>query len=174
MKVLKIIKSIILWILGIAFFGFALAMTILLLNFNDFGITEFGNTSLIMINDNIASETHKKGDLVLVDKKKLENIVIGEQLFAYSFDSKGVASVELGTVGQVYPNENAIAYENGATYSMQYVIGAATKSYENIGTYLSIIESKWGFLFLVLVPGFLIFIYEVYALIVEIKYGAEE
>ena len=35
-------------------------------------------------------------------------------------------------------------------------------------------ESKWGFLFIVLVPCFLIFIYEVYALIIEIKYGAEE
>ena len=48
------------------------------------------------------------------------------------------------------------------------------KQYDKIGGYLSIIESKWGFLFIVLIPVFLIFIFEVYSLIIEIKYGAEE
>ena len=57
---------------------------------------------------------------------------------------------------------------------MQFVAGTGEKVYNDIGFYLSIIESRWGFLFLVLVPCFLFFIYEIYALIVEIKYGAEE
>ena len=57
---------------------------------------------------------------------------------------------------------------------MEFVAGVGTKSYEKIGTALSVIESQWGFLFIVLVPCFLIFIYEVYSLIVEIKYGGEE
>ena len=57
---------------------------------------------------------------------------------------------------------------------MEFVAGVGTESYEHLGTALSIIESQWGFLFIVLVPCFLIFIYEVYSLIVEIKYGAEE
>ena len=48
------------------------------------------------------------------------------------------------------------------------------KKYEKIGTFLSVVESKWGFLFIVLVPSFLIFIYEVYSLIIEIKYGKDE
>ena len=42
-----------------------------------------------------------------------------------------------------------------------------------VGSVLSLLQSKWGFLFTVLVPCFLIFIYEVYSLIIEIKYGAE-
>src|SRR5574344_787048 len=174
MKVLKIIKNIILGILGIAFFLFAISMTILLLNYNDYGVTQFGDTSLILIKDSLATEEFQKGDLVLVKTKKLEDIKIGDSVFAYSINRKGAATGELGRIGNTYADEKAVAYENGATYSMEFVIGEATKVYPNIGTYLSIIESKWGFLFIILVPGFLIFIYEVYALIVEIKYGDED
>ena len=77
-------------------------------------------------------------------------------------------------LGEVHEEEQAITYENGSNYSMDFVIGSAEKTYEKVGNYLSVIESKWGFLFIVLVPSFLIFIYEVYNLIVEIKYGADE
>lgn len=174
MKVLNKIKSIILGILGVAFFAFALSMTVLLLNYNKYGVTQFGDTSLILMKDSIATDEFKKGDLVLVKTTKIENIQKGDSLFAYSVDSKGVASVSLGKVGEVYPEDDAVSYENGSTYSMEFVIGKADKVYNDIGGYLSILESKWGFLFIVLVPGFLIFIYEVYALIVEIKYGDEE
>ena len=57
---------------------------------------------------------------------------------------------------------------------MEFVAGRPQKVYEGLGIFLSVVESQWGFLFIVLVPCFLIFIYEVYALIVEIKYGDEE
>ena len=57
---------------------------------------------------------------------------------------------------------------------MEFVIGIANSKMDGIGTYLSIIESKWGFLFIVLVPSFLIFVYQIYALIIEIKFGSED
>ena len=69
--------------------------------------------------------------------------------------------IQIGKVGEVYVEDNAIAFENGETYSMEFVAGIGTKSYEGLGTALSIIESQWGFLFIVLVPCFLIFIYEI-------------
>ena len=86
----------------------------------------------------------------------------------------GSVSIEVGKVGQIYLEEDAVAFENGDIFSNQFVIGTADEVYNDIGTYLAIIESKWGFLFIVLVPCLLIFIYEVYALIVEIKYGTDE
>lgn len=174
MKVLEKIKSIILGILGVLFFCFALAMTILLLNYNDYGLTQFGSTTWVLINDNISSDSFKKGDLVLVESKKLADLKIDDEVFTYRVGAKGNVHVELGKVGQIYSEENAISYENGDTYAMDFVIGTADKVYNKIGTYLSIIESRWGFLFIVLVPCFLIFIYEIYALIVEVKYGTEE
>ena len=173
-KVIKKIKSFIGGILMCAFFVFALSMTILLLNYNKYGLTQFGNTTLVIINDEISSETFKKGDLVFVESKKLDAIELGDEIFVYRVNSNGSVSVELGKAGQIYPEEDAVAFENGDIFSTQFVIGTADKIYNDIGTYLSIIESKWGFLFIVLVPCLLIFIYEIYALIVEIKYGADE
>ena len=174
MKVLKMIKSVILGILLVVYFVFVIAMTILLLNFNDYGVTEFGDTSLIIINDEISNENYKKGDLVITKKQKLENLQVGEDLFTYKVDAKGNVNIDLGKIGNIYPEEEAVSFENGSTYSMDFIAGTPQEKHESIGTYLSIIESKWGFLFIVLVPSFLIFVYEVYTLIVEIKYGQEE
>lgn len=173
-KVLETIKKILIGIIGTAYFIFALIMTILLLNYNDYGVTQFGNKSLVIINDEIVSENYEKGDLVIVEGKKVDKIELGEEIFTYRIDSKGIPTINLGKVGEVYIDDDAIAFENGETYSMEFVAGVGTESYEHLGTALSIIESQWGFLFIVLVPCFLIFIYEVYSLIVEIKYGAEE
>ena len=174
MKVLKIIKSIFLGILMFVYFSFVIVMTVLLLNFNDYGVSEFGTTSMIIINDEISNDNYEKGDLVLVEKKKIDKFEIGEELFTYKLDSKGGVSIDLGRIGNIYEEEDAISFENGSNYSMEFIAGVPTKIYKDIGLYLSIIESKWGFLFIVLVPSFLIFVYELYSLIVEIKYGAEE
>lgn len=173
-KVLETIKKILIGIIGTAYFIFALIMTILLLNYNDYGVTQFGNKSLVIINDEIASENYEKGDLVIVEGKRVDKIELGEEIFTYRIDSRGIPSIQVGIVGDIYVEDDAIAFENGETYSMEFVAGVGTESYEHLGTALSIIESQWGFLFIVLVPCFLIFIYEVYSLIVEIKYGAEE
>lgn len=173
-KVLRIIKSIILGILLVAYFSFVIAMTVLLLNFNDYGVTEFGTKSLIIINDEISNDNYEKGDLVIVEKEKMEKLEVGQEIFTYKVDAKGHVSVDLGKIGNLYPEEDAISFENGSNYSMEFVAGIPEKKYEDIGLFLSVVESKWGFLFIVLIPSFLIFIYEVYTLIVEIKYGADE
>lgn len=173
-KVIKKIKSFIAGVLMLIFFIFAISMTMLLLNYNKFGLTQFGDTTFVIINDRISSETFKKGDLVLVKAQKLTDLEIGNEIFVYRVNSDGSVSIELGKVGEIYHEEDAVAFENGDIFSNQFVIGTADEIYNDIGTYLAIIESKWGFLFIVLVPCLLIFIYELYALIVEIKYGADE
>ena len=174
MKVLETIRKIVIGTLVTVYFIFALAMTTLLLNYNDFGITEFGDTSLILVDSSISNDKYEKGDLVLVERQRIKNIQVGDEVFTYHINSQGQVYIEIGTVGTVYEDDNAIKFENGETYSDEFIIGKATNTYENIGTFLSIVESKWGFLFIVLVPCFLIFIYELYSLIIEIKYGTEE
>lgn len=174
MKVLNIIKGIITGILLVVYFSFVIVMTVLLLNFNKYGVTEFGNKSFIIINDAISNDNYKKGELIIVQKDKLEKIETGKDVFAYKVENDGSVSIDLGKIGDIYPEENAISLENGSTYSMEFVAGSPIKKYEKIGTFLSIVESKWGFLFIVLVPSFLIFVYEVYSLIIEIKYGKDE
>ena len=173
-KVVEGIKSFVSFVLFIVYFVFALIMTILLLNFNDYGVSQFDNKSLILINEDISNELYKKGDLVIVEMPKVEDIKVGEYVFTYKVGRDHVPVVQLGKVGNVYADEDAISFENGETYSIEFIAGRPVSQHEKIGGILSVIESKWGFLFIVLVPVFLIFIYEIYSLIIEIRYGAEE
>lgn len=174
MKVLNAIKKVVLGIIGILYFAFALVMTILLLNYNDYGVTQFGNASLVIINDEVANEKYDKGDLVIVESKKLEKLKVGDEIFTYRVDSKGAPHIQIGKIGEIYEVDEAISFENGETYSTDFIAGMAKEKHPKWGTFLAIVESQWGFLFIVLVPCFLIFIYELYSLIIEIKYGAEE
>ena len=174
MKVLKKIKKVLIWVVAIIFFAFVIAMTILLLNFNKYGVTQFNDKTLIIIRDEISSENYKKGDLVIVNSVKIDQINQNDELFAYKVASDGSVSIDLGTVDQVQVETNTVIFENGSAYGIDYVVGESSKVYEDVGTYLGIIESRWGFLFIILVPCFLTFIYQLYNLIVEIKYGKED
>lgn len=173
MKVVNIIKKVIIGILVVIFFSFVIAMTVLLLNVNDYGVTQLGDTAYIIINEEISLDHYEKGDLVLVEKKTLKNIEVGDEVFVYKTEKNGSVTIDVGVVGEKHEDDNALSFENGSTYSMRYIAGEASKVYNNIGTYLSIVQSKWGFLFIVLVPSFLFFVYEICALVIELKYGKE-
>lgn len=172
MKVLKFIKSLILGVLGFIFFAFAIVMTVYVLNYNKFGVAEISNHSFLIIKDDISSDNYKKGDLVVVENKKLSQIASGDEIFSYKLESDGSVSITVGLIDETFPEENAISYQNGEYYSMDFVVGKSTKVIPDLGKILSIILNKWGFLFIVVLPIFFIFISQVYALIIEIKYGA--
>lgn len=173
MKIIQIIKKVITGALGLAFYIFAITMTVLLLNYNKYGVTQIDNTSLIMVREEMSSDNYRKGDLVFVEGQKINKVNIGDELFVYKIDKSGKVSIDVGIVGEVHPDDNAITFKNGSTYDMDFMVGKAVKVHHNLGTYLSIISSTLGFLFIVLVPSFLIFIYQLYALVIEIKYGKE-
>lgn len=173
MKFVMVLKKIVVGTLSMIFFVFAFSMALLLLNYNDYGVTQFDNTSLIIIRNEISLENYKKGDLVIVESRRINNIEKGDELFVYQPKRSGGVDIDVGVVGEIYPENNSIAFENGAPYSMDLVAGEPVKVYNKIGTYLSLVTSKWGFLFIILVPSFMMFIYQVYALIIEIKYGED-
>ena len=174
MRVLKGIKKFIGYILIVIFYAYALLMTVLLLNFNDYGITKINDTSIVIINDQISNENYKKGDVVFVEEQRLENLKVGQEIFTYRVNTKGNVEIEVGTIGEVYPKDLAISFENGEMYEDKYIIGTKIKKISKIGNVLKVLESKWGFLFAVLVPNFVIFIHQIYNLIVEIKYGDDD
>ena len=100
---------------------------------------------MVIINDDIASENFKKGVLVLVESRKLDKLQLGEEIFVYRVNEGGSVSVELGRVGQIYLEENAVAFENGDIFSNQFVIGTAGEIYNDIGTYLAIMNLNGDF-----------------------------
>ena len=174
MKFFKTVKRIFFGVLLVIFLGFTITMTVLLLNYNKFGVTQFDDTSLLIIKNGFSSEKYKKNSLVVVESKPVKNYNLEEEAFVYHLDGNGGVDIQLGKIAQVHPEDNAITFVNGETYSDDFIIGTGEKIYEDVGKYLSIIESKWGFLFIVLFPNFFLFVYQLYSLIVEIKYGKEE
>ena len=167
------IKGILVTILYVVYFAFALCMTVLLLNFNDYGVTQFGETSIVVLNEKVSFDGFEKGDVIIVESSNIRDYKVGDTIFTYRIEKK-IPHIEIGKIGEVYETERAISFENGDTYSEEYIIGNPSKTFKGIGNVLSVIESKWGFLFIVLVPCFLMFVYQIFALVVEIKYGAEE
>ncbi len=178
MKVLSKIKDIVISIILIVFFLFALAMTILVLNYNEYGLTQFGDKVLLVIEEDFSSDNYEKGDLVILQQKKLGSTIknpikVGDEAFAVRI-AENENIIELGVIGKVFENENEVSFENGSAYDMKFVLGTPYKVYKDIGSFLSVVNSKWGFLFIVLVPCFIIFIYQIYELIIEIKFGKED
>lgn len=173
MKVIKTIKNIIFGLLMLIFFVFATAMAVTLINRNKYGVTVFGDSSLVSINKKLSNKDYKRGDLVIVENKKLSDYKPGEEVFVYVIRNEK-PSIDIGVLGAVDLTESRIEMENGSLFKDEYLLGTATKVYPGIGTPYSIIGSTMGFLFIVLIPCFLIFIYQLYALIVEIKYGKEK
>jgi hypothetical protein len=72
-KGLIIIRNVIIGIIMVAYFAFIVAISTLLLNRNDYGVTQFGDTALILVDNKIKNENYPEGALVLVQKKKLNN-----------------------------------------------------------------------------------------------------
>ncbi len=171
---MRFIKKLIFGIIVIAFFIVAISMSVVLLNVNDYGVTQFGDTSLIIIGDEISSPKYKEGDLVIVESKSINDIQINDEIFIYKINEDNGADVILGNIGEVFVDEEVVAYENGVSYSMKFVAGEGTKVYEEVGKYLEILQSTWIFFFVIVVPCFLIFIYQIYALIIEIKFGDKD
>ena len=107
MKVLNKIKKIFIGVIIVVFALFALIMTILLLNFNKYGVSEFGDKSLVIIRKEISNEKYKKGDLVIVESVSYDLIQPGDEIFAYNIVGQK-ANREVGTVGSKYDKEHAI------------------------------------------------------------------
>lgn len=171
---MKIVMKIIVGILAVVYFAFVIVNTVLMLNINRFGTIQFDDRSIITINSELSSDKYKKGDLLIVKKPKIENIKLGDEIFIYKIPKGGAPVIDVGIIGEIYLENKVVSFENGAGYEMDYVIGGTEKVINDIGTYFSIVQSQWGFLFIILIPSFLIFIYELYAIIVEIKYGKVE
>lgn len=158
---------------------YVICITACLLSTNKFGFTQFGNTTLLTISNHMEQflpET-KEHDLIIV-KGGAEDIEVGDKIYYYATaDNKYI--VKTAHVKEIVSRDDATALyqlddSQSSTIATTRVIGKYSAIYHNIGGVLDILESKLGFLLLVILPILLIFMYQVYALIIVIKYGDEE
>lgn len=151
----------------------AVFVTICLLSFNEYKVSEFGDTSFVIVDNEELEPTYNKGDLVIVDKSK--RIREGDTIFFYN-SSSDVVEVTLATVQnveKVNDSEYTYAIDENRSISSEYVLGNAedVTKISNVGTVLGVLESKWGFLILIVFPSLFAFIYEITVVFTEIREG---
>ena len=161
-------KKILFNLVVIIYVVIAIFVTVCLLTFNEYRISEFGNKSLIIISDEDEAIKYNKGDLLIVTKEKLKNAHKGDTVFFY--ESKSVKIAEIQEVKDF--GEAGINYVIDGNYQVveDDIIGTSNsiKVIPKAGQALQILESKWGFLFLIVFPSLIAFLREIYDLVLEI------
>lgn len=155
---------------------YVICITACLLSTNKFGFTQFGDTTLLTINEHRASflPESKEHDLIIV-KGGVKDIAVGDKIYYYGTnDNKYI--VKTAHVREIISKDATAAVyrlddEQSTTVSTSRVIGKYSAIYHNIGGVLDVLESRIGFLLLVILPILLIFMYQIYSLIVLIKYS---
>ena len=164
---LKAIGRILLIVFLILYLGIEIIVTACLLNFNDQRITEFGNQSWLIIEDNEIGD-FTKGDLVIVTKGPGSEVETGDNIFFY--DPAENNTVNYAEVLSATPSgQNSYTYKIDGDYNVyyEYYIGKNVKVYSHLGTALKVFESKWGFLLLIILPTMIAIIFEFYLIILE-------
>lgn len=164
-------KKTILSIIAIIYAIIAIFVTVCLLSFNDYRVSEFGNTSFIIMSNNELEPEYNKGDLIIASKDS--KIEVGDYVFFYDRSGNGVriSYAEVKNIDVSTTGEKAYNIEGDYTLSSDYIIGSSTDLtvMHNVGTVLSILESRWGFLFLIVLPTLIAFLYEIVEVITEIR-----
>ena len=177
-KVKKFLKG--LWgFVEVIIIIYVIGMTAFLLCKNDYGFTQLGDMTFITINEhlqeNLPDET-QEGDLLLV-REGTDDIKVGDKIYYYATENNEYIIRTAHVREKVTSDENMALYqlddEVGTTIATIRVIGKYSAVYHTIGGVLDILQSRIGFLLLVILPILLIFMYQIYALIIVIKYGEE-
>ena len=152
---------------------YVLVITMFIINHNSFGYTEIGKYQFSVINkiNKKYISNSKVGDLLVV--KKSNDINKGDIIYYYGVYNNHYI-VKEGMVNDIEGKGKNRIYtidkENNLKIIYNKVLGKGHRLYHNIGKILEILESRMGFLFLVLLPIMVIFIYHVFQLFVHIKY----
>ena len=165
-------------LLTIIYFLIAIVLTVCLLSYNEYRVTQIGDYSLLLSIDEEIEDISKKGDLILVKKELNKNINIGDRVFFYKRESNEI----IISAAKIVQKEEAFGggfnylVEGDYRISDKYIVGKVDPSTKvpYLGTILSILESRLVFLFLIVFPTFIIFLYELYKIVIEVKYGAFE
>ena len=146
--------------------------TAFLLNKNDYGVSKFLNRYLVIV-DEKTLEDYKQNSLLLIKEKDVNDIEVGEKVFfydTYSVDKK-IKYTEVTRKEKINENETTFTMKDNSPVSGQYVLGTqkSTTELHILGQVLNVVQSRWGFLFIVVFPLFLALIYEIYAIYKEFK-----
>ena len=155
----------------------AITVTVLLLSYNDYNCSEIGGYTIYIVNDDSLEPEYKQGSILLVKHTSDKNVQSGDKMFLYKvINSQEYEFVEKTLDKKVQQGNHTIyVVEDEENYDNSYFVGKTsdTAVIEGWGYVLSLLESKWGYLFCVVIVSLLLFLQEVFELAMEIKYGRE-
>lgn len=173
-KIIKIVLGVIITMYIIV----AVFLTSCLLNYNKYGITEFKNKTLVIIDSDELQNYYKKGSLVVVKKNKISDVKSGDYIFFYNtYGSQvSISYTDVKLVEKINDNEYSYTLSGGKMLSSKNLIGRAetSKVYKGAGSLLETLSSKLGFLLFIIFPILIAFVYEIYALVREFKNSKNE
>lgn len=157
---------------------FAVIMVLILFMKNQFGYTEIGNTTLIIIDEKNTAELTKfsEGDLVLVKDLKYDDIKEGDELYYYDALDKEYV-VRTGTVKTKSGDNRSSLYTfeelDKVSIPKERILGTLDTVKPNLGGVVAFLTSTVGFLIFVILPVLVLFIYQVYHLVMILKYDKD-
>lgn len=177
-KVGKIIGKTIWYLFEVVLILYVIAATSLLLCTNEFGFTQFDKTTVVVVDEDTIDQlsSYKENDVLLIKNEKFDDLNVGDKIYYYDTLNNHYIVREGTIMSKDGNNESALYFleETGNAISDQRLIGVHEKTYAGLGTAYTIIKSPVGFLLLVILPIFLLFIYQVYRIIILIKDSEEE
>lgn len=175
-KVLRIFRNIIFGIFFVVYLSVIICASTLVLNRNDYGYTEFGNKALIDVKEN--TDKYLKGQLVVVEKRIIDNLKVGDEVFVYQTNQQEKTVKVVASPIKAINSEEATPYitisADDTSWGQDYIAGQSIKVYDSIGSILTFVESKWIFFAIFIVPCFFILLYEIYSVIIVIKFDGDE
>jgi len=170
----KVIKNIFVGVFLTVYFTFIILISTLLLNKNDYGVTQFNDKAMILVDEEMSNEKYAKGSLVIVEEKELSELHIGDEIFVYQTNkSEQTIKIVIANIDKINMENNSpyVVLANDKTaWGEEFIAGTTFSVYQDIGGFLSFIESKWIFFSLLIVPCFFILLYEIYLVIITIKF----
>lgn len=162
-------KRIVFNIVIIIYFIITIFVTSLLLSYNDFNVAVFNGYSLVTKNNGKSLDCDNS---LLVIKNSMD-IKEDDNIYYYdTYDnSMEVKKGSVQMVEVVNDKEMTITLDDNKVISSEYVIGTVNNTYKYayLGTLYSLFTSRMGFLFIIIFPMAIAFIYEIYAIMREFK-----
>lgn len=171
-KALHVIWS----VLEIIIIIYVICLTTILLAKNKFGFTQLGDYVLTSIDSNDVNNVinTEQGDLLII--KNTSDLNVGDVIYYYAvYDEKYIICSDV--IKSVQKDDYSALYtiddQYNSTVHSDKVIGKYTSKYHKLGNYFSFLQSRVGFLFFVLLPIMVVFIYQIYDFTIILKYGNE-
>ena len=161
-------------ILFVVYAIIAIAVTVLLLSYNDYNNSEIGDYTVYIVTDDSLEPEYKQGSILLIKGTNDRNVQVGDQVFMYKVLNSSEYEVINTTVQAKTQQGTHLVYvvDNEERYASEYFIGKTNDTIviEGWGYVLNLLESRWGYLFCIVVVSLLLFLQEVFELVMEIKY----